>query len=234
MTMTKLPCPHCNRVCAVDSSKLPDRAVAFSCPGCGGRVVVDPARQALVLSGTKVSAPKYVGDRGVAEATFPGTVMILRDTPTAVSVPVNLAAIPFRTGFTDYQGQVLTAPPWAAAAPGVGVVGGAEHRGLQVQPPDLGQTTVAYALSLPAAPAKLHCFLGLQDGSTSTGVDFIVQANGVDLARLRAMPGAPWREVAVDLSPWAAKPVVLSLVTDSAGPFGGDWARWGEPFLLPK
>jgi hypothetical protein len=200
----------------------------------GRLVVVDPARQALVLSGTKVSAPKYVGDRGVAEATFPGTVMILRDTPTAVSVPVNLAAIPFRTGFTDYQGQVLTAPPWAAAAPGVGVVGGAEHRGLQVQPPDLGQTTVAYALSLPAAPAKLHCFLGLQDGSTSTGVDFIVQANGTELARWQAMPGDPWREVAVDLSPWAGKPVVLSLVTDSDGPFGSDWARWGEPFLLPK
>lgn len=200
----------------------------------GRLVVVDPQRRALVLSGTNVSAPEYQGDRAVAEATFPGTVVVFRDAPVPVSLPANLATTPFRTGFTDTGGQVLTDPAWASAAPGAGVVGGVQRPGLRVQPPDFGQTAAAYPLALPVAPARFHCFVGLQDGSTSTGVIFLVQANGVELARVRAMPGDPWREVAVDLSPWAGKPVVLSLVTDSDGPFASDWARWGEPSLLPK
>ncbi|NCQ32559.1 MAG: hypothetical protein GW802_34995, partial [Armatimonadetes bacterium] len=41
------------------------------------------------------------------------------------------------------------------------------------------------------------------------------------------LPGE-WSELAVDLSPWAGKPVVLSLVTDSEGPYSFDWAIWGE------
>ena len=48
------------------------------------------------------------------------------------------------------------------------------------------------------------------------------------------MPGEPWREINVDLAPWAGKPVVLALVTDSAGDFRGDWARWGEPMVVAK
>jgi len=200
-----------------------------------GRVsIVDPARRAIALSGTTVSALGYIGDRSLAEVTFPGTVLLLRDTPTNVALPLDLATTPCKLGFTDTNGQVLTAPAWAATAPGVGVVGGVERRGLRVQPPDLGQTTVAYALALPSQPANMHCFVGIEDGSRSTGVEFIVQANGVELARQRMMPGVPWREITADLSPWAGKPVVLSLVTDSAGAFGSDWARWGEPLLLPK
>jgi hypothetical protein len=48
------------------------------------------------------------------------------------------------------------------------------------------------------------------------------------------MPGTPWHEMSADLSPWAGKVVVLSLITDSAGAFGSDWARWGEPQLLRR
>jgi len=199
----------------------------------GPLVLVDLARRAVVLSGTTVSVPAYVGARGVAEVTFPGTVLLLRDPPVAVSLPTELLATPFLTAFTDAYGQVLTAPAWAAAATGPGVVGGVERQGLRVQPPDQGQTTVAYALTLPAAAARFRGFVGLQDGSTSTGVAFIVQANGTELARQSVRPGDPWREVTADLSPWSGKTVVLSLVTDSEGPFGSDWARWGEPRLVP-
>jgi hypothetical protein len=199
----------------------------------GSLVLVDPARRAVALSGTSVSVPTYAGDRGVAEVAFPGTVLLLRDPPRPVSLPVELSSAPFLTAFTDAHGQALTAPPWAEAAAGPGIVGGVERQGLRTHPPDQGQTTVSYALSLPAAPATFRCLVGLHDGSTSTGVAFVVQANGIELARQHALPGESRREIAADLSPWAGKTVVLSLVTDSAGPFASDWARWGEPRLLP-
>jgi len=224
--------PH--RVVTADWARWSGPRVVDSEVTKGRASIVDPARRTIALSGTAVSAPGYTGDRALAEATFPGTVLLLRDPPAAVTLPLDLTTTPFRVGFTDANGQALTAPDWAAAAPGVGVVGGVERRGLRVQPPDLGQTTVTYAVVLPSQPAKLHCFVGIEDGSKSTGVEFVVQVSGVERARQRMMPGLPWRELTVDLSPWAGKPTVRSLITDSAGPYGRDWARWGEPVLLPK
>jgi hypothetical protein len=164
------------------------RVVGFTAPE-GALVLRDPARRAMVLSGTRATLPEYAGDRGQAEVTFPGTVMILREAPAAVSLPLDLAATLFRTGFVDANGQVMANPAWADAAPGEGLVGGVARPGLRVQPPDLGQTIAAYALSLPAEAAQLHCFVGIGDGSKSTGVDFIVRANGIELARQRMLPG---------------------------------------------
>lgn len=217
-----------------DWARWYDPRVVASQGAAGRLTIVDPARRAIALSGTTASVPRYVGTRGVVDVTFPGSVVLLREPPAAVSLPLDLAGAPRRVGFTDTNGQVLAAPPWADASSGSGTVGGIERPGLRVQPPDLGQTIVAYAFSLPAAPARFHACVGLQDGSTSTGVDFILQANGAELARLRAMPGDPWRELTADLSAWAGRPLVLSLVTDSVGPFSSDWARWAEPFLQPQ
>jgi hypothetical protein len=200
----------------------------------GQVAIVDPARRAIALSGTTASTPAYVGDRGQAEVTFPGTVLILRDTPLGVTLPLDLAATAFKVGFTDYNGQALIAPAWASATTGAGVVGGVQRQGLKVQPPDLGQTSAWYALTLPTRPATMHCFVGIEDGSTSTGVEFIIEANGIELARQKMMPGMPWREISADLSPWAGKVAVLSLITDSAGAFGSDWARWGEPVVVAR
>ena len=42
------------------------------------------------------------------------------------------------------------------------------------------------------------------------------------------LPGH-WEPLTADLSPWAGKPIVLALTTDSDGPFTCDWAAWGEP-----
>jgi hypothetical protein len=200
----------------------------------GRLAIIDPARNAALLSGTQASTPGYRGTRSVVEVSFPGTLILLRDTPASVVLPVDLASTPFRVGFSDASGQVLTAPAWADAVVGLGKVGGVERRSLRVQPPDLGRTSVTYALFLPPPPAAVRCFVGIEDGSRSTGVEVIVQANGIELARQRLLPGAPWCELTADLSPWAGKPVVLALVTDAAGPYGSDWARWGEPQLLPK
>jgi hypothetical protein len=133
----------------------------------GKMAIVDPNRRAIALSGTMASAPVYVGDRGLADVAFPGTVLILRDKPLDVALPLDLAATPFKVAFTDSSGQALTAPAWASATPGEGVVGGVQRRGLKVQPPDLGQTAAWYALALPAEPGTMHCFVGIEDGSTS-------------------------------------------------------------------
>jgi hypothetical protein len=53
---------------------------------------------------------------------------------------------------------------------------------------------------------------------------------GQEVARKLIRPG-PWQDLEADLTPWAGKPVVLSLVTDSDQDFNFDWAMWGEPGL---
>ena len=47
------------------------------------------------------------------------------------------------------------------------------------------------------------------------------------------LPGH-WEPLTADLSPWAAVPVVVSLVTDSVGPYNFDWAHWAEPTIEAK
>ena len=83
-------------------------------------------------------------------------------------------------------------------------------------------------MTLPRAPAVFRSWIGVRDGSQSTGVRFLVEVNGQEVARRRMLPGK-WESIEVDLSRWAGQPVVLGLVTDSDGPFSYDWAHWGEP-----
>jgi hypothetical protein len=195
--------------------------------------IVGGGKWALALSGTLADTPRVEGDTCTVKATFPGTVLLLAEAPAEARLPVDLAATPFKLAFVDYHGQVLDSPQYASAAPGEGIVGGVARKGLATHPPNQGQTIAAYPMVLPGQPAEFHCFVGLNEGSKSDGVDFIVEANGVEVSRQRMKPGA-WREMSADLTPWAGKPVVVSLVTDSAGPFTFDWARWGEPLLRAK
>jgi hypothetical protein len=102
--------------------------------------------------------------------------------------------------------------------------------GLFVHPPDHGRTLAYLAIALPQEPVQLSCAIGLRDGAESEGAVFAVEANGRELARRRMLPGA-WEPLLADLSEWSGQRVVLSLVTDSDGPFNCDWACWGEPTL---
>jgi hypothetical protein len=79
----------------------------------------------------------------------------------------------------------------------------------------------------------LKTWIGIRDGSKSTGVVFSVEVNGGQVAQRRMLPGR-WEQVEVDLSSWKGKPIVLSLTTDSDGPYSFDWAHWGEPRLEPQ
>lgn len=201
-------------------------------PVRGVITVVDPRRKALALFGTSVSQGTYRGNQARLEVGFPGTVMLLGDTPAPATVPLDLSTAPFRVDTATTGGDPLAHPDWASAIRGVGTVGGKALSGLKVQPPDLGRTNVSYALRLPTTPCRLQALVGIEDGSLSTGVEFIVQVNGIDLARRRMMPGDPWTPLDVDLAPWRGKVAVVSLMTDSAGSYGSDWARWGQPTLV--
>ena len=82
-------------------------------------------------------------------------------------------------------------------------------------------------MRLPAGPAVFRASIGIA-GEKSTGVIFSVELNGRELVCQRMLPGR-WQPVEADLSPWAGQPVVLTLSTDSDGPFNFDWAHWGQP-----
>ena len=197
-------------------------------------VTNDPARRwSLALTGTEQRALKSEGNRYTVTARLPGTVFLLHEAPPLAQLPLDAAGTPFKTTYAGNSGILLEAPQFAAATPGEGTVGGVKRLGLFTHPPDQGRTIVDYAMTLPALPAEFHTFIGIRDGSKSEGVDFIVEANGVELARETRLPGA-WREVTCDLSPWAGKPIVLSLIADADGSFGFDWAHWGEPTIRLK
>ena len=159
---------------------------------------------------------------------FPGTLILLKDPPQPVTLPLDLAKIPFLTTFISAAtGELLYQPQYAAATTGENTVGGVTRAGLFTHPPNEGLTEVAYPIVLPAEPAKLHCFVGLRDGSKSEGCGFIVKVNGQKVAYVHKVPGE-WSELTADLAPWAGKPVVLALALDSVGPFNFDWGCWGE------
>ena len=164
------------------------------------------------------------------EADFPGTLYLLRKHPEKASLPLDLTARSFQTFFLDDELGALQRPQHATAVVQAGTIGGIEREGLFTHPPNRGQTRVMYALSLPELSAKFHAFVGLRDGSQSEGCLFLVEINGVELERAKKRPGE-WSEITVDLSPWKGQIVILSLITDSDGYYGFDWAHWGEPRL---
>ncbi|MCU0981137.1 MAG: hypothetical protein MUF25_18460, partial [Pirellulaceae bacterium] len=164
------------------------------------------------------------------DALQPGSVFLLRQPPPTISLPANLADLPRTVVFLDDSGRELARPEHAAVRPERLTVGGVTKAGLFVHPPDHGRTIAYLAMALPQEPVQLSCAIGLRDGAESEGAVFAVEANGRELARRRMLPGA-WELLSADLSKWSGQRVVLSLVTDSDGPFNCDWACWGEPTL---
>jgi hypothetical protein len=171
---------------------------------------------------------------GAGSASFnlqlPGSLILLREAPKPVALPLDLAKSPFLVTFLSENGQTLTNPQYASAVPESSTVGGVTRAGLFAHPPDHGTTNIDIPMTLPAGPVRFHAFIGLRDGSKSDGCGFIVKVSGKRVAYQHKLPGE-WTEMSADLSAWAGKPIVLSLVTDSEGPFSFDWAQWGEPMV---
>lgn len=162
------------------------------------------------------------------EAQMPGGVYLLRQSPVPVSLPADLTELPFFVCFVSRNGLQLDSPQYATGTVAQNVVGGVTRGGFFAHPPDRGRTLLEFPLRLPSAPVRFSAQVGLRDGSQSEGCTFVVQVTGQEVARVPVLPGR-WHEVAADLSPWAGKAVVLSLITDSEGPFNFDWGCWGDP-----
>ena len=187
----------------------------------------------LALCGREALAVESEGGQHRFTAPQPGTVLLLRDRPAAVELPVDLIEPTYCLGFLGNTGAEIEPSAFVGMTPGRAVVGGVERNGIHAHPPNQGRTIAQLPITLPTEPAVLRASVGIRDGSRSTGVLFVVEVNGLEVARRRAVPGE--REpLEADLSPWAGKPVVLSLVTDSAGPYNFDWAHWADPRIEAK
>ncbi|MGQ9729697.1 MAG: DUF6259 domain-containing protein [Candidatus Zipacnadales bacterium] len=201
----------------------------------GEMVIGGRQRWSLALSGLETTAPHFVNDRLHVVCRFPGAVILLRDVqPAVIQLPLDIAGADWRMAFVSDEGELLDNPQYATAQRvAEQVVGGTPRAGLSIHPPDHGRTVVDLLVQLPAEPAEFHSYVGLRDGSKSDGVLFRVEANGVELAAERLVPGE-WDKLTADLSLWAGKIVLLSLVTDAQGSFSYDWAAWGEPLIRVK
>jgi hypothetical protein len=185
---------------------------------------------ACALDGDGLVTVSREGDTARFRLQLPGALFLLKQAPAPTVLPLDLARGPLQVSFLAETGEALVKPQYAGAGLAATTVGGVSRAGLSTHPPDHGQTVLDYALQLPAEPARFHAWVGLRDGSVSEGCGFRVRVNGRDVGYRHLLPG-PWEELSADLGPWAGKPVVLSLSTDSEGSFSFDWGAWGEPRL---
>jgi hypothetical protein len=164
-----------------------------------------------------------------ATAALPATLLCLRDC-LALPGPADLAQLPCTTSLAS--GGVLTpGSVFGAGSPSTWTDGAQRRPGLSGHPPAWGQTHLEWALQLPAAPLKLRFGAGVVKGGEQ--VSFAVLVNGRPVWQ-GGWPGSGRVvEGTVNLTPWAGKPTLLSLVTDSEGTNNCDWAVWVEPRLEP-
>jgi hypothetical protein len=166
---------------------------------------------------------------------MPGRAVFLWEKPRPVALPLDLAKAPFTVSLSVSGAPARPPIQHAGASPGEGTSGGTKKRGLNAHPPDHGRASVDYLLQLPnARPITLAFAVGLRDGSKSDSVIFIVEANGKEVCRQQVTKPDGWHPAKVDLSSYSGKPLLLSLVVDSDGPFYYDWATWAEPELRTK
>ena len=199
----------------------------------GRLAIVDPTPWKLALGPQGPMRLKEEGERHLLQGALSAALYLLSETPPSVTATVDLLTQPrVVVGLSD-TGQMLDKLPAGGVHPDTVSVGGVKREALSAHPPDHGRTLVLLPMTLPREPLTLQTSVGIRDGSTSTGVIFIASVNGRELARQRMLPGK-WAELSADVTPWAGQPVVISLVTDSDGPFYFDWAHWGQPRLVER
>ena len=158
---------------------------------------------------------------------LPASVVYARQI-AEVTGPGALAEVKYQTCLAS--GAVVTpGSVYGGGAPSQWKDGDKLVPGINGHTPGWGQTHIEWLLRLPPEPLKLAFGAGIQPHGEQVG--FAVQVNartvwdGGDPGSGRMLAGA------VDLSRWAGKVVLLSLVTDSLGSNNCDWAIWVNPQL---
>lgn len=173
-------------------------------------------------------------DAAEVDVELPNTLLIPLNEPSAVaSAGCSLLELPWRSRIraaSGLEGGALPIPSTLTQAS----VGGVERTALLEHPPMNGAALIDYHLALPDTPMELAAALGVRDGSRSTGVGFRVEVNGMAMFQRDTTPGTPWEDVRIDLSSFAGREIVLTLVVDALGGYDYDWAVWAEPRLVPR
>ena len=167
-----------------------------------------------------------------AQLTMPGRIALLWAAAQPAELPLDLAKATFDISVAVENSPAKLPIPHVGAGPGEGSSGGVKRKGLNAHPPNRGRTSVDYLLRLPdKRPITLEFAAGLRDGSKSESVIFIVEANATEVYRERITGPDGWHPAKVDLSAFAGKALLLSLVVDADGPYSYDWATWADPVL---
>ncbi len=164
--------------------------------------------------------------------TMPGRFAFLWSEARTVRLPLDLAATEFEVAISARNTPVAVAPRFVGAAPANGISAGEKRPGIRAHPPDEGRTSVDYLIQLPdRKPLTLEFAVGVRDGSKTEGIAFIVEVNTKEMYRLRLRRPDGWHPGTVDLSAFAGKPILLSLVVDAEGSYRYDWATWADPII---
>ncbi|MDF2836607.1 MAG: hypothetical protein K0Q63_2247, partial [Paenibacillus sp.] len=208
-------------------------------PGSGSaRMVnielVSPQQLQAVQSASGLAQFASLGNHRY-EITAPATdtLYLIHQSATPVQLPLSLSAAPFDSSLVFGNGTEGQAQAPFGGFAGAGSVLGIEKQGLDAHPPQRGQTHIEYAVALPAGTGTtLSGYAGIKDGADdSQGVDFRITVNGNELWSEEVMPGEAWTPFGLSLADYAGQSVVITLITDSMGDYGFDWAFWGEPSL---
>lgn len=247
---------------SMDLSALRGRRIVFRLEGDAGpkgdptydwgrlerpRLIADPALQPPVEATLRIAGKPPVGriltatgtakvtsqpDRGtLVEVELPNVLTVPLSDPQAVQAPLDLTALPLLARSRSEDG-LEGPPPQYGPSVGPTTCSGVERKAISLHPPTRGAALLDYHLKLPDTPLALDTAIGIRDGSKSNGVGFRVEVNGKVLFSRDLKPGSGWLPAIVDLTAYAGKEIVLTLVTDALGDFNFDWSVWAEPRLV--
>ena len=116
--------------------------------------------------------------------------------------------------------------------------GDERKRCLSLRPPwqrrvRTGTVIASFPLTLPERDGlKLTLFTGLEKGSASDGVQFLVRIGQEVLLKRLVKKPAPWEPAEVDLAPYAGKTVALEIAVDGHRRSRKDYGVVGEPRIV--
>ncbi len=165
---------------------------------------------------------------------LPNTITIPFTAPKNVKLPCKLADMQFNHSALTSDGREMEPFGYSSAGYDNAACNNDTRMALNIHPPDFGKTMVDYYLQLPKTPSKLVTAIGLKDGSKSSGVIFEIWLNGKTVLSQKLIPNSGWIPIEVDLTPYAARPLMLTFAADSIDSAYFDWAVWADPVIVKK